>query len=254
MVPSTTIDPSRAKLRHRRHVGGFAAFGRAVVRLRWVVVALWLIVPTVLWLALPSLASQVNNDTTAFLPAGSPSLAAARLAEPIIGSTTAASVNVVATSPTPLSATQAAAIIGAIRSRVTHVLHVKKVDPGVLSSDELAVQMVAVSSVSQFNQSASNTLVADITAAAKSAELPHGVVANVAGPVATNVASQTTSQRSAGSTTIFSLLFIIALLVLIFRSPLAPLVTLIPALFALRLADPVIGALGQAGLKISFVA
>lgn len=254
MGPFTTVDPSRAKLRHRRHVGGFAAFGRFIVRYRWVVVAIWLIVPTVLGLTLPSLASQVNNDTTAFLPANSPSLRAASLARPIIGSTTAATVTVVATSTAPLSTREAALVIATLRAHVRRVATVEKVDPGVLSGDRLAVQMLAVSDTSQFDQVATNKLVVGISSAIRRARLPSGVTANVAGQVATNVASQSSSQRSAGSTTIFSLLFIIVLLLVIFRSPVAPLVTLIPAIFALRLADPVIGALGQAGLKISFVA
>jgi len=128
------------------------------------------------------------------------------------------------------------------------------VDPGVLSSDQRAVQMVVVSSDSQFDQPGNNALVSDITRAIETAKVPAGVTANVAGQIATNVASQSSSQKSASSTTIFSLLFIIVLLLVIFRSPLAALVTLIPAIFALRLADPIIGAFGQAGLKISFVA
>jgi putative drug exporter of the RND superfamily len=254
-VPSpATLDPARARIRHRRHVGGFAEFGRFIVKVRWFVVALWIIVPIALAAALPSLASQVNNDTTAFLPSASPSVRAAALAAPIIGNPSAAVVSVVATSPTPLTSKLAARTLGTLRAVLLAVPHVRRVDPGVLSGDGRAVSMVVVSSVSMFDQPATSTFVNDTIVAIDHAPLSSTIQPSVAGQVATNVASQSTSQKSASTTTLFSLLFIIALLILIFRSPLAPVVTLLPAIFALRLADPIIGALGESGLKISFVA
>ena len=46
----------------------FAALGRGVVRLRWVVVIVWLVGTVVTVRALPTLASQVDNNNGAFLP------------------------------------------------------------------------------------------------------------------------------------------------------------------------------------------
>jgi len=248
------MDASRAKLRHRRHAGFFASLGRMVVRARWLIVGLWVLIPLALTISLPSLSSQVNNDQTAFLPASSPSLQAARLAAPIVGPTTNAAVTVVATSPTPMSPAFAAGVIGSLHVSLERVAHVRKVDPGVLSHDELAISLVVVSNVTMFDQGKTTTFVNGVIAAIEATALPSGIVPSVAGQVATNVASQSTSQKSANSTQMFSILFIIILLLLIFRSPLAPIITLVPALAALVLAQPIIGALGSAGLKISFVA
>ena len=254
MVSPATMDPGRSKLRHRRHVGGFGAFGRFIVRFRWYVIALWLIVPIALTMALPSLGSQVNSNQTAFLPPTAPSVAAAALVSPIIGPPAAASVIIVITSSSPMTAKEAALATAAVRPRVAAVHGVTATDPAVLSGNGLAVQFVAQSQVSQFDQVAVTNLVNGVVAATDNAPLPSGIQANVAGATATNAAIEA-SNKSAGSTEIFSILFIIVLLLLIFRSPLAPVVTLLPALFALVLAGPIIGGLGQSGvIKVSMVA
>ena len=69
--------------------------------------------------------------------------------------------------------------------------------------------------------------------------------------MATNVANQSSSSSTGSKIQVFSPLFIAILLLLIFRSPLAPLVTLIPAVFALLILMRFIGNLGAHGLKIS---
>jgi RND superfamily putative drug exporter len=76
---------------------------------------------------------------------------------------------------------------------------------------------------------------------------------HVAGQLATNVAEQQQSVQQGKRTQEFSLLFIIILLLVIFRSVLAPLVTLLPAAIVLQLSGAVIGGLGSVGLKISSI-
>ena len=76
---------------------------------------------------------------------------------------------------------------------------------------------------------------------------------HLAGQVATNVASQEQSAKQGKEIQDASILFIIVLLLLIFRSVLAPIVTLIPAALVLTLSGAFIGGLGSAGvLKVSF--
>ena len=73
----------------------------------------------------------------------------------------------------------------------------------------------------------------------------------LAGAVATNVANQASSQRTGSETQTVSFVFIIVLLLLIFRSVLAPLITLLPAGISLVVSMRLIGELGAHGLKIS---
>jgi RND superfamily putative drug exporter len=69
--------------------------------------------------------------------------------------------------------------------------------------------------------------------------------------VATNVANQNQSQKTGSETQTFSLIFIVLLLFVIFRSLLAPLITLLPAGLSLLISTRLIGELGAHGLKIS---
>ena len=90
------------------------------------------------------------------------------------------------------------------------------------------------------------------TPAANPANVAAGLSFHVAGPVATNVANQASSNKTGNKVQSFSFLFILVLLLLIFRSFLAPLITLAPAGIALVISMRFIGALGaHTGLKIS---
>ena len=60
----------------------FAGLGRSVVRLRYLVLVVWLVGTVLAVKGLPSLSSVSNNNNSAFLPTKEPSMAAARLAAP----------------------------------------------------------------------------------------------------------------------------------------------------------------------------
>src|SRR5258708_32651278 len=60
----------------------FAATGRFAVRFRWAIVVAWIAATILAGHFFPSLASVANAINASLLPAGSPSLQAARLATP----------------------------------------------------------------------------------------------------------------------------------------------------------------------------
>ena len=62
----------------------FLGLGRFTVRFRWLIVVVWLVGTAASVHFLPSLASEVNNDNSAFLPASAPSTVAANLAVPLV--------------------------------------------------------------------------------------------------------------------------------------------------------------------------
>jgi RND superfamily putative drug exporter len=88
----------------------YARLGGFIVRFRYLVVAVWLLVAVAANVGLPSLSSVTNNDTSAFLPSSQPSLRAARLAAPFQHGTLPQAVLVAFESNGPLTAADDATI------------------------------------------------------------------------------------------------------------------------------------------------
>jgi putative drug exporter of the RND superfamily len=231
----------------------YDALGRGVVRFRWLVVVVWAVGTVAAIHALPSLSSQVDNNNGAFLPASAPSNRAAVLAQPLIGRQTQSQVPIVAvTSTSGLGAGDRSAI-DALVARLHQVPSVMSAHYLTTSPDGRAAELLVISSVSPFDQGPSKTLVDNLTSTVAKAGLPADLQVHLAGQVATNVASQEQSAKQGSQIQDASLLFIIVLLFVIFRSLLAPIVTLLPAALVLGLSGSFIGALGSAGaLKVSF--
>ena len=231
----------------------FGALGAFVVRHRYLVVAVWLAGTIAAVAALPSLASQVNDNNGAFLPERAPSNEAATLAQPLIGPVTHSSIPVVAvTDGRPLNAGDQAAI-HTLLTDLRHVPTALSVEYLGTSPDHEAAQLLLVSSTTPFNQGEGNTLVDDMHTVLERTALPAGLEAHLSGQLATDAASNQQSAKQSKQIQDASFLFIIVLLFLIFRSVLAPLVTLLPAALVLLLSGAFIGALGSVGaLQVSF--
>ncbi len=228
----------------------FAALGRTVVRFRWLVLIVWLVGTFAAVSSFPTLASQVNNNNSEFLPSSAPSNQAATLAQPLIGSVNLSQVPVVAVTSAPtLSPSDQAALARAEKVLKT-VPTVKSAE--LVNANRHAAELLVVSSVTPFDQVRTKTLVDDLTGALAKVGFPADLQVHLAGAVATNVANQQQSNKTGNQIQSFSILFIIVLLFLIFRAFLAPFVTLIPPIMVLALSGSFIGALGSHGLKISF--
>jgi RND superfamily putative drug exporter len=231
----------------------YARLARFVVRFRWLVVALWIAAVVITSAAFPSLSSEVNNDNSQFLPASTPSSRAASLASPILGS---------------INNNSSVTIVGALRpgarlnaaelAAVTRVLDAARRVPRVVSARVLAVsanasavQILVRARVNLADITRQKTLISNLESAIVTARPPPAIEFKLAGQVATNVANQVSSQRTGNQTQLFSFVFIILLLLVIFRSALAPLITLLPAGISLLVSTRLIGELGAHGLKIS---
>ena len=89
----------------------FNGLGRFTVRFRWFIVVVWIVGTAASVHFLPSLASQVNNDNSAFLPASAPSTVAGNLAEPLVGKASLVPVIIIGVSQHgPISAADTQAI------------------------------------------------------------------------------------------------------------------------------------------------
>ncbi len=230
----------------------FAGLGRVVVRHRHLVVLGWIVLAVVSMRALPSLGSEVNNNNSQFLPSSAPSAKATSLLTPILGSTNSTSQIAIVGSTTsgPLDRADLAALAreAAAARAVPRVVSSRLLGT---SPDGRAAEIVVIARVNYADVSAQKKVVDGLQETFSRAAAPPGLQLHLAGPVATNVANQASSNTASSRTQSLTFLFVIALLLLVFRSVLAPLVTLLPVGFALLVSMRFIGGLGADGLKIS---
>ncbi len=201
--------------------------------------------------ALPSLSSVTQGNNANFLPASAPSEHALQLAGPL-GASTLTPVPVVAASAQgPLTATDQA-WLSKLQHDLGQVSTVARVRDLGHSPDGQAAQLQVLSTVSGGGSgSGLTTLVKDMRATISRDAPPPGLSVHLAGAVAINVDQQNKSGSTDSEIQYLSLAFIIVLLLLVFRALLAPLVTLIPALFAVLISGPLVAEAAHHGLKVS---
>jgi RND superfamily putative drug exporter len=231
----------------------FGGIGAFAVKFRWFVIAAWLIAAFAVPHFLPSLSSVTQGNNSAFLPASAPSEQAAELAAPF-GATNLVPVQVVAAvSQGTLSASDTTWLATLQHDLATVPTVVSVRDLG-RSADQQAEQLQVLSDVNQASQPDQTTLIKNIRAQIVTAAAPAGLQVHLAGQIAINVDQQTKSGNTGNQVEGVSVIFILILLLLIFRSLLAPLITLIPAFFAVAIAGPLVGEAAHAGLKVSVIA
>lgn len=231
----------------------YEALGRTVVRFRWLVVVAW-IVAVGATAQLPQMATQSQQQSSSFLPASAPSEQAAKLLAPLLGSTTTVQFAAVVESTTgPLSASDEVALQRVLAS-VTAVPHVTGAKITVVAKDRSAAQIAISTDLPFFNQDSQAKAFTALKAALASAHLRSGLGVYPYGQTADNLESGGKTKSQNGAIELFSLLFILGLLFLIFRSLLAPILIVIPAVLSSQIASGLIGELGAHGLKISAIA
>ena len=231
----------------------FTAFGRFAVRFRWLVVIAWLAGAVACTAFLPSLSSVTQSDNSDFLPASAPSAHAQTLAAPFQRSDETPVGVVVSRSSGQLDSTDSTAIANLVTA-LHKVPTVRLVRDQGRSPDGAAEQLQALAKIDQADRNSQNTLVKDLRSTITSAALPADLQAHLTGPVAQQVDISAQSGNEGANVENLSVIFIVVLLVLIFRSLLAPLITLAPALAVVEMAGPLIAQATHAGLKVSSLA
>ncbi|MGH3235633.1 MAG: MMPL family transporter, partial [Streptosporangiaceae bacterium] len=230
--------------------GGIGAFA---VKFRWVVIAAWLIAAFAVPRFLPSLNSVTQGNNSAFLPASAPSEQAAQLAAPF-GGTNLIPVPVVAAVGQGALTSADQAWLATLQHDLAQVPTVVSVHDLGESADQQAEQLQVLSDVGGGDQAGQTTLINDLRAEIAKAAPPPGLQVHLAGDIAINVDQQAKSGTTGNQVEGLSVIFILVLLLLIFRSLLAPLITLIPAFLAVAISGPLVGAAAHAGLKVSQLA
>ena len=228
----------------------FAATGRFAVRFRWAVAGAWIAAAILASLFFPALTSVANASNASLLPAGSPSMRAARLAMPFQRPGQTPVPVIIASSGGRLTAADLSAI-ERLRARLAKVSGVRQVSDLGVSRDGAASQLVVQARVNLDAQGPADQLISGLRHAIAAAALPGDLHAHLAGQVAAQVDADRTSHRAGNLGEYLSIVFILLLLLFVFRSVLAPLLTLAPAVLVTQLAGPVVAEASKAGLEVS---
>ena len=232
----------------------FGGIGRFAITFRWLVVVAWIVGAIAAVTQLPALSSVTQSNNTKFLPASAPSEHAAVLAAPFGTAGLVPIPLVAARTAAPLTTTDETALAG-LAGRLKSVPDVSKVIDAGVSPDGHAVQLVILASqLNGGNPDAALDLVNALRAKIAAADLPAGLQVHLAGDVAAAVDQQKASGNTGARVEELSLLFIIILLVLIFRSLTLALVTLIPPLLSITIAGPLVAEAAEHGLQVSSLA
>jgi len=106
------------------------------------------------------------------------------------------------------------------------------------SADQQAEQLQVLSNVGGGDETGVTNLVNDLRAQITKAGPPTGLQVHLAGQLAVSVDQQAKSGSTGNQVEGLSVIFILILLLLIFRSLLAPLITLVPAFLAVAVSGP----------------
>ena len=233
--------------------GVFRAIGHFAVKFRWIVLVAWVVAAVAVPRFLPSLASVTQGNNANFLPASAPSEHAVQLAAPF-GTTNLTPVPVVAAADQGQLTPADVSWLNTLRQDLAKVPTVVRVTDLGRSGDGQAEQLQVLSNAAQGDQNALKSLVDNLRSAIARASPPPGMQAHLAGAVAIQVDQQTKSGSTGNQVQDLSVVFILILLLLIFRSLLAPLITLLPAFVAVVISGPLVAEAANAGLKVSQLA
>jgi putative drug exporter of the RND superfamily len=234
----------------------FARVGQLAVRFRWAIVLAWAAGAAAAMVLLPSLSNVTQSDNTSFLPASAPSERAAQLASPLQEASLTAVTVVAARADGVLTGADQAAI-ARLSGQLARVAYVTSVRDTGQSADGQAEQLTVLAGLAQSGGLATSqqaSLVASLRQVIRSAALPAGLAAHTAGPVATRVDTNATSGKTGGQVEWFSIIFVIALLMAVFRSALAPLIAVLPALIVVLVAEGLTAEAAVHGLGVSQIA
>jgi putative drug exporter of the RND superfamily len=232
----------------------YGAVGRFAVRFRWLVLLLWIAAAVLATAHFPSLSSVTQGNNQKFLPASAPSSQAATLAAPF-GTANKQPVPVVAATRSGTLTPADITAISALQANLAKVPGIAKVVNSGRSTDGQAEQLVALANFSGGGgQSYQTDLIDGMRAEIRDTARPAGLQVHLAGDLAAAVDEQKASGNTAKEVQGLSVLFVIALLVLIFRSFSLALTTVLPAAISVQIAGPLVAEAAKHGLQVSPIA
>ena len=227
----------------------FEKIARFSVRFRWPIIIFWIALVPILTANLPNINDVTKNSNADFLPKKTQSATALDLENSFLKKNTATITTLVAFRAGGLTDADNQAV-DKIIAKLKQDRYVSQVSNAGVSRDGMARQIqVGINGAGV----GPNSVKVLEELRGKLNPLPAGLSAHLTGEYAQQVDSQTANQRGRNSTELYTVIFILVLLLLVFRSVLAPLVTLLPAGLALAISQPVIAEATKIGVEVSFI-
>ncbi|HET9847741.1 MAG TPA: MMPL family transporter [Candidatus Dormibacteraeota bacterium] len=199
---------------------------------------------------LPSLASVTQSSNAQFLPASAPSQHAATLAAPFQTTNVGATALMIATRGDGILTASDDAAVDRAEQAIGELPGVVSVRDQGRSADGQARKALVVTE-SNGGNAGNPDLINRIRVAFTQSDPPAGLSFHLTGPLAQATDAAASTSQSGTKIRVFSVLFVIVLLFLVYRALLAPLVTLVPAVLALLASGPLIAKASQLGLPVS---
>lgn len=230
----------------------FREIAKFSVKFRWPIIIFWIAMVPILSSNFPNINDVTKNNTKDFLPKNSPTDQASKLESAFQKQDTASNAVLVTSRDNgPLTP----ADNGAIQQLVNNVKKVKEItevdDLGASADSQAHEYLVGVSGAA-FGNGAFD-IVDNLRSSIHKTHLPAGLRANLTGDLAAAVDQENTNSSGRNKTELYSIVLILVLLLLVFRSILAPIVTLLPAGLALAVAQPIIAESTKAGVQVGFI-
>jgi RND superfamily putative drug exporter len=230
----------------------FAAIGRFSVRFRWFILIFWIAAVPIVTANFPSINSVSKNNNSDFLPKNSPSVTAAELETKFQSKDTAANAILIVARENGKLNDNDNAVIKKVEAAVKQSNSVSEVKDQGIAADGQARQIFVGINGDAFGQKALD-VAKDIRTRMSRVNLPAGLNMHLTGDFAASVDAANAQQKGRNNTESLTVVFILVLLLVVFRALLAPIVTLIPAGIALAVAQPVIAESTKAGVQVGFI-
>lgn len=229
----------------------FKTIAKFSVKFRWPIIVFWIAMVPILTSVFPNITSVTKNNTQDFLPKNSPTATAFNLESVFENKNTATNSVIVVDRSSGLTSSDNAALQRMINNvkRTNDVTQVR--DLGV-SADGNAHEYLLGISGAAFGNSAGD-IIKNIRTTISGSQLPKGLSAYLTGDLAAAVDQENANSSGRNKTEIYSIILILALLLLVFRSLLAPVITLLPAGLALAISQPVIAESTKIGVQVGFI-
>lgn len=230
----------------------FKKIARFSVKFRWLIIIFWIAAVPLATANFPNINDVSKNNTSDFLPKNSPTATAASLEEAFQNKDTATNSVIVVSRTSGKLTTADNTALGKLVDNVKKVKDVTEVRDLGASADGQAHEYFVGISGAGFGQGAFK-IIDDVRAAMQKPGLPTGLNANLTGDLAAGVDQENANSKGRNRTEGYTVIFILVLLLVVFRSVLAPIVTLLPAALALLVAQPVIAESTKHGVQVGFI-
>ncbi len=232
----------------------FKKIAQLSIKFRWLVLLIWIVGSFIIIKTLPNLNNATNSNNSDFLPSNSASQKAISL-DKVFGGSSFGPVIPIAfatNNGSDITNQNYQVIINNLISKLKTVPDVNKVVNSGISADNQAQEIVVSANPNPGGNELS--LVTDLRDEISKLNTSPNLEIHLAGEVASTVDSQKGSGKTNNQIQLYSIIFIVILLLLIFRAPLAPFITLFPPILVVLISGPIIAELSQHGLKVSSIA